>query len=190
MSAVSSVLRQARVVSEVSATFSIVTSTLALATGIYASSVVLVALGAIGYVDACGSIALAHHFRHGLRNDALEDRFERRAHRIVKFGLLTVGAVTVVVSIIRLVTGASADSTVLGAIVAAVSAVVLMVLSFRKVRIAALVPSPALRSDGHLSAVGAAQAAVALAGIVFSADAVAAAAVGCVAVVLGVQAKA
>ncbi len=186
----STIFNSARRVSEASATFSIVTSTLAVGTGVYAGSVVLVAFGAIGYVDACGSIALAHHFRHGLRNDALEDRFERRAHRIVKFGLLSVGVATIVVSIVRIITGASADESLLGAIVAAVSVVVLAVLSQRKVQIAARVPSPALRADGHLSAVGAMQAAVALVGVVFSIDAVAAAAVGAVAVVLGARARA
>jgi divalent metal cation (Fe/Co/Zn/Cd) transporter len=187
---VSAVLRSARIVSETSAAFSIVTSTIAVATGLYAGSVVLVAFGAIGYVDATGSIALAHHFRHGLRNETLDDRFERRAHRIVKFGLLSVGAATIVVSVVRLVTGATTEETVLGAAVAAVSVVVLAILSARKVRVAAQVPSPALRSDGHLSAVGAMQAAVALVGIVFSVDALAAAAVGVVAVVLGARAKA
>ena len=186
----STIFRAARRVSEVSATFSIVTSTIAVATGVYAGSTVLVAFGAIGYVDACGSIALAHHFRHGLRNDALEDRFERRAHRIVKFGLISIGVATIVVSGARIATGASAEESILGAIVAAVSVVALAILSRRKTQIAALVPSPALRADGHLSAVGAMQAAVALLGIVLSVDALAAAAVGAVAVVLGARAKA
>jgi divalent metal cation (Fe/Co/Zn/Cd) transporter len=70
---------------------------------------------------------------------------------------------------------------------------VLLGLSARKVSLADPVGSPALRTDGHLSAVGAAQAGVAVIGAVVTrsfgwywADAVAGTVLGCVAVAMAV----
>jgi len=109
------------------------------------------------------------------------------AHRVVVTGLFLVGLGAVVVGSARLLTGAQADSSFAGTLLAAVSLVVLAVLSGRKQRIAGRVGSPALLADGRLSAVGAAQAAVALFGTVARglgwtwADALAAAIVGAVA---------
>jgi len=190
----SAAVRSGRRVSEASVAWTIGTSTLAVLLGAAGGSLVLLAFGAVGYIDALGSVALAHHFRHGLRNLDLEDRFEQRAHRIVTVGLLVVGLTTVVTSVVRLLVGGSADPSIAASITAGVSLVVLAMLSARKRVIASRIPSSALRADGHLSAVGAMQAAVALVGIVATrrlgwnwADAVAALVVGCVAVALGVQ---
>jgi divalent metal cation (Fe/Co/Zn/Cd) transporter len=105
-----------------------------------------------------------HHFRHALRTDALSDRFERRAHRIVTFGLLVIGLAAIVVSAIRLATGHRPSTSDAGIGIAAASLVVLGVLAVLKVQIGKRVPSAALRSDGHLSGIGAAQAAVVLLG--------------------------
>jgi divalent metal cation (Fe/Co/Zn/Cd) transporter len=185
----------ARRVSVASVAWTVCASTLAIAVGITSESAVLVVFGAVGYVDALGSIALAHHFDVGVRHDALEDRFERRAHLIVNVGLVTVGATAVVVSAVRLVIRAHGDASILGAAVAAVSLVALTMLSARKLWLARRVPSAALHSDGLLSMIGAGQAAVALAGVAATrwfgwhwADALAALAVGCVAGALGASA--
>ncbi len=77
---------------------------------------------------------------------------------------------------------------------AAASLVVLGVLAVLKVRIAARVPSPALRSDGFLSGIGAAQAAVVLLGAEAASvlswdwsDSVAAIVVGVIAVAIAVS---
>src|SRR5262249_22003816 len=138
-----------------------------------------------------GSIALAYHFTHALRHDALSDELERLAHRIVLTGLLVVGLSAVIVGTMRLALATSSDTTVAGIVLAAVSFVVLSVLAWRKTAIARRIGSAALRSDGHLSAIGAAQAAVALAGTAAaysfgwsSADAIATTVVGVLAIVV------
>jgi divalent metal cation (Fe/Co/Zn/Cd) transporter len=185
--------RAATHVSEVSVVWTVVASAIAIAVGVVSGSAVLTAFGAIGIVDAVGSIALVHHFRHALRTEALSDRFERRAHYIVIGGLGIIGLATIVASAARLITDASAEASNAGTVVAAVSLVALVGLSARKQRVARRVGSRALLADGHLSAVGALQAAVALAGLVAAewlgwqwADAVAAIAVGVVALTLAI----
>ncbi len=151
-------------ISVLSVVFTIVTSTAAIALGIATSTIVLVAFGGIGVLDAIGSIALAYHFKHGLRHDELSDELERVAHRIVLVGLLVVGASAVVAGVTRLALQESSSTTTAGIVLSAVSVVVLSLLAWRKTVIARRVSSPALRSDGHLSAIGATQAAIALAG--------------------------
>ncbi|HEV7535472.1 MAG TPA: cation transporter, partial [Acidimicrobiia bacterium] len=153
----------------------------------------LVAFGAIGFVDAIGSAALAYHFRHTLRHDAPSEQLERLAHRAVIIGLLVVGLGAVGGSVARLVGGESVEPSTVGVVLAAVSLVVLLALSARKLALAGPVGSPALRTDGHLSAVGAAQAGVTVVGAVVTrwfgwywADAVAGTVLGCVAVTVAV----
>jgi divalent metal cation (Fe/Co/Zn/Cd) transporter len=186
-------VRAARRVSEVSVVWTVIASALAIALGVVSGSAVLTAFGAIGVVDAIGSIALVHHFRHALRAEELSDRFERRAHYIVIAGLGIIGATTIVASALRLVTHASADVSSAGTVVAAVSLGALTALSARKRWVAHRVGSRALLADAHLSTIGALQAAVALAGLVAAvwlgwkwADGVAAIAVGAVAVTLAI----
>jgi divalent metal cation (Fe/Co/Zn/Cd) transporter len=178
----------------VSIAWTLVASTLAIGLGIGSGSSALVAFGCVGYVDLAGSVALVHHFRHALRTEALSDRFERRAHRIVTFGLLVIGVAAVVISAIRLATGHHPSTSDAGIAVAAASLVVLAVLAVLKVRIASRVPSPALRSDGFLSGIGAAQAGVVLLGTEASsalawdwADSVAAMVVGAIAVAIALS---
>jgi divalent metal cation (Fe/Co/Zn/Cd) transporter len=154
----------ARRLSEASIAWTLVFSSLAVAFGIAAGSAALVAFGAVGYVDLVGSVALVHHFRHALQSNDLSDRFEQRAHRVVTFGLLGIGLATVVISTVRLASGNHAKSSTAGIVIAAVSLVGLSVLARAKVRVGHRVPSAALRSDGHLSGVGAAQGAVVLLG--------------------------
>jgi divalent metal cation (Fe/Co/Zn/Cd) transporter len=176
----------ARRVSELAVVWTLSASTLAVVLGIADASVALVAFGAVGYVDAAGSIALVHHFRHGLRTDALEDRFERRAHYVVAIGLMSVGSAAFIVGTVRLVQGGESEPSVASIVLAAVSLVVLAALSARKIWVGRRVPSAALVADGHLSAIGALQALVTLIGVsVAGADSLAAMVVGVVAVTLG-----
>jgi divalent metal cation (Fe/Co/Zn/Cd) transporter len=180
-------IRVAWLVSLVSVGWTVVAGTAAVAIGASAQSAALVAFGAIGFVDALGSITLVYHFHHAIRHDALAEHLERLAHRVVAIGLFVVGLSAVVVGAARLAGGAEAADSFAGTVLAAVSVVVLAALSRRKQLVARRVASPALLADGHLSAVGAAQASVALFGTVArgfgwsSADAIAAAILGVVA---------
>jgi divalent metal cation (Fe/Co/Zn/Cd) transporter len=176
-----------------SVVWSVLASTVAIALGITSDSAVLVAFGAIGFVDAAGSVALTYHFRHALRHDALSERLERIAHLVVVTGLFAVGTAAVVVGVVRLVTGATSESSAPGTALAAISLVVLAGLSARKQRLGRRVGSAALLADGRLSGVGALQAGVTLFGTLAAlalgwdwADAVAAGLVGLVAISIGV----
>lgn len=186
-------LRSAWLVSVLSVVWTTVTGSLGVALGVASNSVVLAAFGAVAFLDAIGSVALTYHFRHALRHDTLSERVERLAHRIVTVGLIAVGAAAVVGGVLRLVQGVKAESSVFGIALAACAVVVLAALAHRKRVLAPRVGSPALRSDGHLSAVGAAQAGVTLLGTLAAllnwqwADPAAATVVGVVAICLGVQ---
>ena len=153
-------------ISAVSVAWTVVSSGLAIAIGIASHTAVLVAFGAVGVVDAIGSIALVYHFHHSLRHDELSDELEKIAHRVVLVGLFLVGCSAVLGGLVRLGATSSDDSSNVGVVLAAVSLVVLTALSARKQQIARRISSNALLSDGHLSAVGAMLAAVTLAGTV------------------------
>jgi divalent metal cation (Fe/Co/Zn/Cd) transporter len=151
-------------VSLASVVWTLLSSALAVTIGLGSHQIVLVAFGAVGVVDAVGSVALTYHFRHALRHDELSERFEKIAHRIVLTGLVSVGSAAIAIGAIRLATGHSGGSSDAGVVLAGVSLVLLLVLSSRKRRIARRIDSSALRSDGHLSGVGATFAAITLAG--------------------------
>ena len=153
-------------VSVLSMVWTLISSVLAVVIGIRSHTSVLIAFGAVGTVDAIGSAALTYHFVHGLRHDQLSDRLEGVAHRVVLLGLLVVGSSAIAGGVARLVFNSSRGSSVPGVVLAGASFLVLIVLSRRKVRVATRISSEALRSDGHLSAVGAVLAAVTLLGTV------------------------
>jgi divalent metal cation (Fe/Co/Zn/Cd) transporter len=186
-------IRAAWAVSLTCVVWTAASSAAAIAIGITTSSGSLVAVGAVGFVDALGSATLAYHFRHAMRHEQTSDRLEAIAHRVVSIGLVAVGTTTVIVNSVRLASGSEADATVAGAVLAAVSCVVLAFLAGRKLSIARDVGSPALRSDAHLSLVGSTLAGIAILGMAAtnwlgwsSADAVAAVVVGIVAAIVGV----
>jgi hypothetical protein len=186
-------VNSALVVSAQSVVWNVLASIAAVALGIRSGTAVLVAFGAIGIVDAIGSVALVYHFHHALRHEALSEELERLAHRVVLVGLFLVGCAAVIGGVIRLMMDQSNEPSAAGVALAAASLVALVALSARKQRIARRVSSDALLSDGHLSAIGAMQAAVALAGTAATlwlawdwSDAAATSIVGCVAVTLAI----
>jgi divalent metal cation (Fe/Co/Zn/Cd) transporter len=173
--------------------WTVATSGVAIALGVTSHSAVLAAFGAIGFVDALGSITLAYHFRHALRHDRLSVRLENVAHRVVVVGLFAVGLGAVALGVARLVAGSAGGSSRAGTVVAAISLVGLVALSARKQLLARHVGSAALLADGRLSAVGAMQAGVALFGTAAArwldwnwADASGASVVGLVAIAVAV----
>lgn len=182
-------IRAAWLVSLLSVVWTVVASSVAIGLGITRDSAVLVAFGAIGFVDALGSVALVYHFRHTLRHDEASERLENIAHRVVVIGLVVVGAGAVITGIVRLLAGSTGGSSGAGTALAAISLVALTGLSARKQSLARRVRSDALRADGRLSAVGAMQAGVTLFGTAAArslhwnwADALAAMLVGLVAI--------
>jgi divalent metal cation (Fe/Co/Zn/Cd) transporter len=148
-------VRDALRVSVASVAWTVVASTVAVGIAIASSSLVLLAFGLTGAVDAGGSWALAIHFRHALHHDRIDPQRERRAHVIICVGLMVVGGAAAVEAVHRLIAGHEASGSTAGAVLAGASVAVLGVLALVKHRIAGRIASNALRADGNLSATGA-----------------------------------
>lgn len=148
-------LRAGLYVSSVSVVWTVVSSTAAVAIGLAAGSLVLVAFGLVGVLDAAGSATLIVHFRHALHHEAFSARHERIALRVVTLGLIVVGVATAAESIRRLIQHVHGSTVPAGVAIAAVSALALAALSHHKRRIGRAIPSQALLADGWLSATGA-----------------------------------
>ena len=118
----------------------------------------------VGLCDAAGSATLIVHFRHALRHERVSDRHEKLALRVVTAGTAALGIGTAALALHRLIVQSPTEREAAGVVLAAVSLVVLGALARRKHRIAPGIPSPALRVDDWLSALGAALALVTLFG--------------------------
>jgi divalent metal cation (Fe/Co/Zn/Cd) transporter len=160
----SDAVRAGMAVSAFSIAWTVVTSSVSIAVGLSHSSVVLVAFGCTGLLDAAGSVALVVHFRHALRHGELSDRHEAVALNIVTVGLLAVALATAAESVHRLADPHPSGQTAVGTSVAAASAVVLSALSVLKRRLGRRIPSHALVADGWLSLTGGLLACVTVAG--------------------------
>jgi len=147
-------LRAGMRVSAVSIAWTLSSSVAAVTIGIASGSLVLVAFGLTGVLDAAGSATLVLHFRHALRFDTFSERHERLALRVIVGGLLSVGGLTAVESVRRLASRAPSQSAPAGVALAVISIVVLAGLSRRKLAIARRIPSRALLADGGLTAMG------------------------------------
>jgi divalent metal cation (Fe/Co/Zn/Cd) transporter len=186
-------LRAAAAVSLASFLWTTVASGTAVVVGVVARSLVLVAFGLTGFLDAGGSMTLWFHFQHALRHEEVSIKREKMALRFITMGLITVGVLTSVESVRRLVVGADPGHTGFGLVLAGCSMIVLAVLAARKGALAKRIPSGALLADSYLSAVGAALAAITLVGASLLAsggpswiDAVAALIVALVAAAVGI----
>lgn len=159
-----SVLRAALRISVVSLAWTLAVGTWAIALGATSDGLSLGSFGAIGLLDAVGSATLVVHFGHALRHEAMSERREHVARRVVTLGMACVGLGTLSISIARLLSHGTAHSSEAGVALAGASMVVLGVLARGKLVIARGVPSRALRADGWVSAIGAVLAGVTLAG--------------------------
>ena len=157
-------LRAGLRVSLASIVWTVATSSAAVVIGIASNSLVVIAFGLTGLLDAAASVTLVMHFRHALRHEVVSDRHERLALRLVTIGLAGVGLATAAESVHRLLRHPTTESAPVAVALAATSTVVLVGLALRKRRVGAAVPSPALVADGFLSLVGALLAAVTVAG--------------------------
>jgi divalent metal cation (Fe/Co/Zn/Cd) transporter len=180
-------------VSVASIVWTMVANSASIVLGVAAGSVVLVAFGMTGLLDAAGSVALVVHFQHALHHEALSERHERVALHVVTLGLATVGVVTLLASARRLATRQASSISVLGIAIAAASILVLGVLAVRKHQVAGRIASRPLHADGWLSATGCLLASVTVTGSILAAqfdwwwaDPGAAAVIGGAAIVLAI----
>jgi divalent metal cation (Fe/Co/Zn/Cd) transporter len=158
-------VRAGLVASSASIVWTAVTSALAIALGINARSVALVAFGAVGLFDMAGSAALVVHFRHALRHDVISHRHEHIAHLVVSYGMLTVGIATLIASVYRLTADSHASASLTGLVTSAASILALGYLGTSKRRIGRRIPSQALATDGALSLIGCGTATFTVAGL-------------------------
>jgi divalent metal cation (Fe/Co/Zn/Cd) transporter len=161
-------VRAALRISYVAVLWSIVSGTAAVVVGVRSSSTGLIGTGADVLADMLSSVFLVWRFRAELHGSQPGHVVERRAQLVAAWALLTVGVGVAVAAIERLVTGRGASPEVAGVAVAAASVVVLPVLAAIKWRVAAAVPSRALRTDALITLVGASTAALSLIGLVLT----------------------
>lgn len=112
-------LRSGLRVSWLSIVWTLAASAVSISAGLRAASLVLLAFGCTGLLDAAGSVALVVHFRHALRHEAFSERHERVAFLVVNGGLVVVAVSTAAESLSRLVAKTHSGRSVLGMVVAA-----------------------------------------------------------------------
>jgi divalent metal cation (Fe/Co/Zn/Cd) transporter len=154
----------ALLLSVTSVVWTVLSSTLSIGIGARRHVAVLIAFGAIGVVDAIGSVALSYHFHHARRHDHLDEQLEAIAHRIVLVGLVVVGVSAIGAGVLRLHSSQTADAGTAAIVLTAASMLVLSILALGKERVGRRLGSEALRSDGRVSGIGAVLAAVTLVG--------------------------
>lgn len=161
-------LRGALNISYASVAWSVVAGTASVVVGLRSGSTALVGTGTDLIADLVSSLVLVWRFRVELHGGRPGHEVEKRAHLVAALALLVVAVGVAAGAVERLVTGQGAAPNAAGVAVAAASVVVLPVLAIGKRRIAAAIPSPALRTDAAITLVGAATAALSLLGLVLT----------------------
>lgn len=137
----------------------------ALVAAIVASSPALAAFALNALLDSSASVVLVWRFRTERRDPEAAERLERRAHGWIAAAMIVIGLYVGVEAIRALVGGSHAEESTFGVVLAALSIAVLPWLGRQKLRVAAALPSGALRGDGVLTLAAAALAAVTLAAL-------------------------
>jgi divalent metal cation (Fe/Co/Zn/Cd) transporter len=185
---VSDVVRDAIRVSWVCVGWSLASGAASLVVAVTAGSLSLGGLGASVLVDVVSSAVLIWRFRRQRAGAEFPEQAERRAQVVASSGLMVIAVVLAVAGVQHLVdaTRPSVPAAALG--LAAANLVVLPLLARWKYDVARAVDSLALRTDAHITMVGAGTAVLTLVGLGLDrafgwwwADAVAALAIAAVA---------
>ena len=142
---------------------------LALAAAIVSGSTALAAFALNALLDSSASVVLIWRFRKERQDSEAAERLERRAQAWIVVAMLATAAYVGTQAVRALLAGDHPESSALGATLAAVSLLVLPWLALLKFRVAAALPSQALRGDGILTAAAAALAAITLAALLVNA---------------------
>src|SRR5215831_4043638 len=133
-----------------------------LVAAVVTGSLALAAFAGNALLDSSASVVLVWRFLSERGDPLAADRVERRAQAVVAAAMIAVG-LSVLVGAARALAGHSrADESWLGFAVAALSVLVLPRLGRGKLRVAAALPSAALRGDGVLTLAAAALAVITL----------------------------
>lgn len=157
-------LRSAVLASQASIGWSLIAGLAAVAVGLGANALSLIAYGLDAAVDAAASAMILLDLRVEVRGG--HPPAHRRAEKTVGFALLLIGAAVSVQSVRGLRSGVGPDHTTLGLIIAVASTSALPPLAVWKIRVGRRLKSPALQGDGLLTGAGGALAAVSLGGLV------------------------
>ena len=152
---------RAILLSAFSVAWSLVIGAVAVAVALSTRSPSLAAFGLDAVVDAAASVTLIWYFRARTRDPVRAERLEKVTLRVVGTALIMAAAYVAVRSTILLIDGVAPGRSTVGIVIAAVSVAVLPFVALAKLRLAARIPSVALRSDGVLTG-----AAALLAGVV------------------------
>ena len=133
-----------------------------MAVAVVTRSPALAGFGLDALIDASASCVLVWHFSMARQDDRRAQRIEHIVLRSVGVALLIAAVYVAARSIIQLAQGSASEASTVGIVIAGASAIVLPGLAWAKVRLARALGSPALRSDGILTAAAALLAIVAL----------------------------
>jgi divalent metal cation (Fe/Co/Zn/Cd) transporter len=158
-------VRQALRLSYAAIAWTLITGILGVIVGIKAASTALVGTSADVLADMASSAMLVWRFRAELDGRKGSVHAEHLAEKVAAIALIVVAGGIAAVAILRLSSDSSPTDSPLTIVMAAVALVALPIFAVLKYRVAALVPSPALRMDGHITLVGAGMAAITLAGL-------------------------
>jgi divalent metal cation (Fe/Co/Zn/Cd) transporter len=143
----------------------VVAGTLAIVTAVATGSVALAAFGLDAAIDGAASVMLIRRFRAERRHAHLGEAHERQALVVVGAALLTFGVLVAAVSINELLNHTPSEVSGFAMAQAAVSAIVLPPLAYRKHTLAKRLHSRALRGDSILTGAGAVLALLAFVGL-------------------------
>ena len=129
---------------------------------VLASSPALAAFALSALLDSSASVVLVWRFRTERRNPDAAERLERRAHGWIAAAMVLAGVYVFIEALRALSGGSHAEESAFGVVLAGLSIAVLPWLGQQKLRVAAALPSGALRGDGVLTIAAAALAAVTL----------------------------
>ena len=148
--------------------WTLVTGAIGVVVGVLAASTALVGTSADVLADMASSAVLVWRFRAELSGHPVGIRAEHIAERVAAVALVVVALGIGIAASLRLVSGQSASESTASLVIAVASVVVLPMFALAKYRLAVLVPSPALRMDGHITLVGAGMAAITLLGLILT----------------------
>lgn len=158
-------VEQALHVSYAAIIWTMVTGVIGVIVGVSAASTALVGTSADVLADMASSAVLVWRFRAELHGHPVGIKAEHIAERVAASALSLVAVGIAIAAVLRLTSGQAAEESPLTLVIAIASIVVLPLFAVAKYRLAATVPSAALRMDGHITLVGAGMAVITLVGL-------------------------
>ena len=161
-------LRRALLLSYAAIVWTAITGVIGVVVGVGAASTALVGTSADVLADMASSVMLVWRFRAELHGRRGSVHAEHLAEKVAAIALMVVAGGIAAVAALRLTSDTATSDSAFTLVMAAVAVVVLPLFALAKYRVAAAVPSPALRMDGHITMVGAGMGLITLIGLALS----------------------